>query len=76
MSATHHDHPVMEKKPVSFTVPLILAIVTLVFMFAFLSLCDPDSAHHGNGDSHGPSHSQPMGEASGPDAHGKADQKH
>ncbi len=41
MSAHNHDHSPNEKKPVSFTTPFILACVTLVFVFGFLSLCNP-----------------------------------
>lgn len=41
MSGHNHDHTPQEKKPVSFTTPFILACVTLVFVFGFLSLCNP-----------------------------------
>ncbi|MEO6301767.1 MAG: hypothetical protein ABIP51_01215 [Bacteroidia bacterium] len=43
MSHDHHDHDnhSNEPKPVSFTVPFILAAVFLTIMFLFLSLCDP-----------------------------------
>jgi hypothetical protein len=51
MSGHHDTHHVNENKPVAFTVPLILAIVTLVIIMLFLSLCDPSSAHH-NTDAH------------------------
>ena len=48
MASTHHDHSVAEQKPVSFTVPFILALVTLAILFAFLRLCDPEPhGHHG-----------------------------
>lgn len=44
--ANHHDHHSSEeKKPVAFTVPFILATVTLIAMLLLLSLCDPK--HHG-----------------------------
>lgn len=49
MSDHHHDHShSSEKKPVSFTVPFILASVTLLAIIMFLSLCDP-KPHHGGG---------------------------
>lgn len=45
MSAHSHDeHHSGEKKPVSFTVPFILACVTVLITLLFLSLCDP--GHH------------------------------
>jgi hypothetical protein len=47
MSGHHDQHHVSETKPVAFTVPLILAIVTIVIICLFLSLCDP--AQHGHG---------------------------
>lgn len=43
---THDDHHVSEQKPVSFTVPFILAAVVLLITLLFLSLCDP-KPHHG-----------------------------
>ncbi len=47
MSDHHHDHShSTEKKPVSFTVPFILASVFILAMVLFLSLCDP-KPHHG-----------------------------
>ena len=49
MSAPSHDH-FTETKPVSFTVPFILAAVTLLVMGLFLSLCDP--SHDNHHDSH------------------------
>ncbi len=49
MSGHHDTHHVNEQKPVAFTVPLILAIVTLVIIMLFLSLCDPSHAHHNGG---------------------------
>jgi hypothetical protein len=44
---SHQDHHVSEKKPVSFTVPFILACATLLVIFLFLSLCNP-KPHHGH----------------------------
>ncbi len=42
MSHDHgHNNHSNESKPVSFTVPFIMASVTLVIIFLFLSLCDP-----------------------------------
>ena len=40
-SHDHHDNHSNEPKVVSFTVPFIMAAVTLVIIFLFLSLCDP-----------------------------------
>jgi hypothetical protein len=45
MSAHHDDHHSTEQKPVSFTVPFILAGVTLLILVSFLSLCDPKKGH-------------------------------
>ena len=59
-SHDHHDSHSDEPKAVSFTVPFILASVTLVIMFSFLSLCDPKK-HHGGG--HGHSEHSEMGSA-------------
>jgi hypothetical protein len=50
MSAHHHDdHHSTEQKPVAFTVPFILAAVTILIVVLFLSLCDPKphGEHHG-----------------------------
>jgi hypothetical protein len=46
---SHDDHHAVEKKPVAFTVPFILALVTIIITLLFLSLCDPKphGAHHG-----------------------------
>lgn len=42
----HHDeHHVTEKKPVAFTVPLILSAVTLLAIVLLVSLCDPKHGH-------------------------------
>src|SRR5690349_5686012 len=46
---SHDEHHSAEQKPVSFTVPFILAAVTILITLMFLSLCDP-KAH---GDHHG-----------------------
>jgi len=42
---SHSDHSSNEKKPVAFTVPFILASVTVVVILMFLSLCDPKASH-------------------------------
>lgn len=53
MSSSHHDdHQSVEVKPVSFSVPFILAAVTLIIIFLFLSLCDPPK-HGYHGHEHG-----------------------
>ena len=52
MSGHHDTHHVNENKPVAFTVPLILGIVTLIITLLFLSLCDPSHANH-NAEGHG-----------------------
>lgn len=42
----HHDeHHVTEKKPVAFTVPLILSAVTVLVIVLLVSLCDPKHGH-------------------------------
>ncbi len=42
----HHDeHQVTEKKPVAFTVPLILSAVTILAIVLLVSLCDPKHGH-------------------------------
>lgn len=51
MAGHHDEHHSTEKKPVSFTVPFILASITLIITLLFLSLCDPKP--HDNGDHHG-----------------------
>lgn len=45
--ANHHDnnHP-QEQKPVSFTVPLILASVVLLIIVLLVSVCDPKHGHN------------------------------
>jgi hypothetical protein len=45
--ANHHDthNPGNEKKPVSFTVPLILGSVTVFIILLFVSLGDPGHGH-------------------------------
>lgn len=75
MSAAHHDHHVSETKPVSFTVPFILALVFLAIMFTVLSMCDPGSHHQASGAGHemNAGHGQSHGEAAGKDAHGDAE---
>ncbi len=42
---SHSEHSSNEKKPVAFTVPFILASVTVVVILLFLSLCDPKAQH-------------------------------
>lgn len=65
---SHDDHHLTEQKPVSFTVPFILAAVTLLIMVLFLSLCDPQphAAHHGT---ENPAHSNFEGHSKNPNAH-------
>ena len=46
---THEDQDLNAVKPVSFTVPFILAAVTLFIVVMFLSLCDPKNHHKGEG---------------------------
>jgi len=42
MASHHHDdHHSEEKKPVSFNVPFIMGVATLIILLMFLSLCDP-----------------------------------
>jgi len=44
--ANHHDnHHSEEQKPVAFTVPFILATVTIIAMLLLLSLCNPKHGH-------------------------------
>lgn len=50
---SHDDHQTNEPKPVSFTVPFILAAVTILAVVLFLSLCDP-KPHHAEGTEHEP----------------------
>lgn len=52
MSSHHDEHHSEEKKPVSFTVPFILASVTLLAIVLFLSLCDPKPHHAGGHEGH------------------------
>lgn len=52
MSSHHDEHHSEEKKPVSFTVPFILASVTLLAVVLFLSLCDPKPHHEGGHEGH------------------------
>ena len=46
MDSHSHDHS-HDTKPVAFIVPIILALVVVIAMGLFLSLCDPDK-HHGS----------------------------
>jgi hypothetical protein len=48
---SHDDHHSNEPKPVAFTVPFILAAVTILAVVLFLSLCDP-KPHHAEGTEH------------------------
>ena len=48
----HSHDQFTETKPVSFTVPFILAAVTLLVMGLFLSLCDPSHDSHKAGAGH------------------------
>lgn len=43
MSQHHDDHHSSEKKPVSFTAPLILGLVTITIILLFASLGDPSN---------------------------------
>jgi hypothetical protein len=52
MSSHHDDHLSTEQKPVAFTVPFILAAVTILAVVLFLSLCDP-KPHHGGEEGNG-----------------------
>lgn len=45
MSHHHHEEHGTEKKEVSFTVPLILAAVTIFVILLFVSLGDPKHGH-------------------------------
>jgi hypothetical protein len=45
MAGHHDEHHSVENKPVSFTVPFILASVTIIITLLFLSLCDPKPHH-------------------------------
>lgn len=52
MSSHHEENHSQEKKPVAFTVPFILAVVTLLAVVMFLSLCDPKPHHEGGHEEH------------------------
>lgn len=49
---SHDEHHAAEQKPVAFAVPFYLAAATLIFLFFFLSLCDPKAHHEGGHDAH------------------------
>ncbi|MBS1651519.1 MAG: hypothetical protein JSU07_05855 [Bacteroidetes bacterium] len=49
MGAHNHDSHVSEHKPVSFTVPFILGMVTVIIILLFVSFCDPKQ-HHASGE--------------------------
>lgn len=70
MAAPSHDHHYTETKPVAFTVPFILAAVTLLAMGLFLSLCDPRP--HGE---HGATGHGKHGAAAADDGHRNATDK-
>lgn len=53
----HNEHHEAEQKPIAFSVPFILAAVTLLVIVLFLSLCDP-KPHHGT-ENHGAAHHEP-----------------
>jgi hypothetical protein len=68
---SHDDHHLTEQKPVSFTVPFILAAVTILIIVLFLSLCDPKAHHAGahDGQHHeNAAHEQFQGEVHNPNA--------
>lgn len=46
MSSIHNDSDSLETKPISFTVPFILASVFILIMILVLSLCDPKKEEH------------------------------
>ncbi len=46
MSSSHNDSDLTETKPISFTVPFILASVFILIMIIVLSLCDPKKEEH------------------------------
>jgi len=46
MSGHQEEHSINGPKPVSFTVPLIMAIVAIVIIVLILSVCDPKTGHH------------------------------
>lgn len=56
MSGSHDTHHSDEKKPVAFTVPLIMAAVLVFIIILFLSLCDPKPHHAGEAGAHGDPH--------------------
>jgi hypothetical protein len=60
MSAHHDHHHVIEKKPVAFTVPFILAAVLIFIIVLLVNVCDPGShnkPHDGKVHSGASSHS-------------------
>jgi hypothetical protein len=61
----HDDHHLTEQKPVSFTVPFILASVVILIIVLLLSVCDPKSHqdHHGM---ENPAHSKFEGHINNP----------
>lgn len=45
--SSHNEEHHTESKPVSFTVPFLMASALLLIIVLFLSLCDPSKEHHG-----------------------------
>lgn len=72
MAGHHHDDHSAVQKPVAFTVPFILAAVTLVIMLLFLSLCDPKphDAHNGHHGTENAAHAKFEGEVHNPNSGG------
>ena len=71
---SHDEHHAAEQKPVAFAVPFYLAAATLLFLFFFLSLCDPKAHHEGEHDAHHATeatsgHAAATNEAQAPVAH-------
>ncbi len=89
MSAHPHEQ-YSENKPVAFTVPFILAAVTVLVIGLFLSLCDPSAHDHGAHGKAGAAHEksadghkhatdeemQQYGDPKGPPAHPERPQGH
>jgi hypothetical protein len=44
--SSHNEEHHTESKPVSFTVPFLMASALLLIIVLFLSLCDPSKEHH------------------------------
>lgn len=65
---THDEHHSAEQKPVSFTVPFILASVTILIVVMFLSLCDPKAHHDDHHGMENPAHAKFEGQEHNPNA--------